>query len=114
MWNRDYSLKGDVFSVNTLSGRRRMHFAKPASSLDGKFGTAKLVHKHGKFYLHIPVTHEVPDVSDDKLTDVVGIDRGIRFIAAAFRVHRSRQSELTTRHSGKSSSVSGHHPQEED
>ena len=84
VWNRDYSLKGDVFSVNTLSGRRRMHFAKPASSLDGKFGTAKLVHKHGKFYLHIPVTHEVPEVSDDRLTDVVGIDRGIRFLAAAY------------------------------
>ena len=84
VWNRDYSLKGEVFSVNTLSGRRRMHFAKPASSLDGKFGTAKLVHRHGKFYLHIPVTHEVPEVSDDRLTDVVGIDRGIRFLAAAY------------------------------
>ena len=24
-----------------------------------KFGTAKLVNKHGKYYLHIPVTYEV-------------------------------------------------------
>ena len=84
VWNRDYSLKGDVFSVNTLEGRKKTSFCIPGSSLDGKFGTAKLVHKHGKFYLHIPVIHEVPEVSDDGPADVVGIDRGIRFLAAAY------------------------------
>ena len=84
VWNRDYSLKGEVFSVNTLNGRRKASFCRPGSSLDGKLGTARLVYKHGKFYLHIPVTHEVPDVGDDIPADVVGIDRGIRFLAAAY------------------------------
>ena len=84
VWNRDYSLKGDVFSVNTLEGRKKTSFCRPGSSLDGKFGTAKLVHKHGKFYLHIPVTHEVSDVSDDAVANIVGVDRGIRFLATAY------------------------------
>ena len=84
VWNKDYSLKGDVFSVNTLEGRKKTSFCIPGSSLDGKFGTAKLVHKHGKFYLHIPVTHEVPDAGDGGPADVVGIDRGIRFLATAY------------------------------
>ena len=83
VWNRDYSLKGDVFSVNTLSGRRKMSFCTPGSSLDGKLGTAKLVCRHGKFYLHISVTHEAPDVSVDDISAVVGVDRGIRFLATA-------------------------------
>ena len=49
VWNRDYSLKGDIFSVNTLEGRKKISFAKPSSSLDGKLGTAKLVYRHSKF-----------------------------------------------------------------
>jgi IS605 OrfB family transposase len=84
VWNRDYSLKGDIFSVNTLEGRRKMPFCRPGSSLDGKLGTARLVLKHGKFYLHISVTHEVTDVTDSAVTNVVGIDRGIRFLATAY------------------------------
>ena len=84
VWNRDYSLKGELFSVNTLSGRKKMSFCRPGSSLDGKLGTAKLIYRHGKFYLHVPVTHDVPDVSEKDITNVVGIDRGIRFLAAAY------------------------------
>ena len=84
VWNRDYSLKGDKFSVGTLDGRKRMSFAKPSSSLSGKLGTAKLVYKHNKFYLHVPVTHEVPNISEEDIANVVGIDRGIRFLATCY------------------------------
>ena len=84
VWNRDYSLKGDTFSVNTLEGRKKVPFARPSSSLDGKLGTAKLVYRHDKFYLHISVTHDAPDVSEEDISCVVGIDRGIRFLATAY------------------------------
>ena len=48
-------------------------------------GTAKLVYKHGKFFLHIPVTVEIPDPPElSEITSVVGIDRGIRFLAVSY------------------------------
>ena len=49
-----------------------------------KFGTAKLVNKHGKYFLHIPVTYgvEASDISD--IRNVVGIDRGINFVVATY------------------------------
>lgn len=56
VWNRDYSLnsKNDIFSVNTLNGRIKVSFYKNGFeqyfSDNCKFGTAKLVNKHGKFY----------------------------------------------------------------
>ena len=84
VWNRDYSLKGDTFSVNTLEGRKKFSSARPSSSLAGKLGTAKLVYRHGKFYLHISVTHDAPDISEEDISGVVGIDRGIRFLATAY------------------------------
>ena len=66
VWNRDYSLSNGLFSVNTLEGRIKVPFydtgMEPYFASDYKFGTAKLVEKHGKYYLHIPVSCEVEDV----------------------------------------------------
>lgn len=84
VWNRDYTLLGNVFSLNTLEGRIKLPFSNPVFSLDGKFGTARLVYRHNKFFLHIPVTHEIPDVSEYDIKNVVGIDRGIRFVATTY------------------------------
>lgn len=89
VWNRDYSLTGNVFSVNTLSGRLKMSFHADAMEqyFDKKtysFGTAKLVLKHGNWYLHIPVTFEVSDVKSSDIVNVVGIDRGINFTACCY------------------------------
>lgn len=90
VWNRDYSLnaKTDMFSVNTLRGRIKVSFYKNGFeqyfSDSCKFGTARLVHKHGKFFLHIPVTYEIPELKEQEISNVVGIDRGIRFLAAAY------------------------------
>ena len=58
VWNRDYSLTGALFSVNTLSGRVKLPYYTGGMEkyFDGSytFGTAKLVKKHGKYFLHIP------------------------------------------------------------
>ena len=87
VWNRDYSLTQNCFSVNTLNGRVKLsYFAKGMSKYFDhtiyKFGTAKLVNKHGKYYLHIPVTYNVEETLLSDICNVVGIDRGINFVVA--------------------------------
>jgi IS605 OrfB family transposase len=89
VWNRDYSLTGEYFSVNTLSGRIKLTYhsegmEKYFDHTIYKFGTAKLVNKHGKYYLHIPVTYDVEEFDSSKATNVVGIDRGINFVVATY------------------------------
>jgi IS605 OrfB family transposase len=89
VWNRDYSLGKDYFSVNTLGGRVKLPYAKEGMEkyFDHsiyKFGTAKLVHKHGKFYLHIAVTQEIPGMEFSEIARIVGIDRGINFVVATY------------------------------
>lgn len=90
VWNRDYSLntKNNLFSVNTLNGRIKVNFYKNGFDKyfaeNCKFGTAKLVFKHGKFFLHIPVTYEIDELVKNDVSNVVGIDRGIRFIAVTY------------------------------
>lgn len=89
VWNRDYSLTNQCFSVNTLDGRVKLpYFDKGMSKYFDhsiySFGTAKLVNKHGKYFLHIPVTYEVKEYEDAKICNVVGIDRGINFVVATY------------------------------
>ena len=89
VWNRDYSLTQNCFSINTLNGRVKLpYFVEGMSKyLDHtiyKFGTAKLVNKHGKYFLHIPVTYDVNDSNISDICNVVGIDRGINFIVATY------------------------------
>lgn len=90
VWNRDYSLntKNNTFSVNTLNGRIKVRFYangyEQYFSENCKFGTAKMVFKHGKFFLHIPVTYEINELTMSEVSNVVGIDRGIRFIATTY------------------------------
>ena len=89
VWNRDYSLTQNCFSVNTLSGRVKLpYFAKGMSKYFDhtiyKFGTAKLVSKHGKYFLHIPVTYDVEESNISDICNVVGIDRGINFVVATY------------------------------
>ena len=49
-----------------------------------KFGTAKLVNKHGKYFLHIPVTYNIEESDISDICNVVGIDRGINFVVATY------------------------------
>jgi len=89
VWNRDYSLHGDVFSINTLEGRIRLVFRKEGMEqfFDGSwtFGTAKLIFKHNKWFLHIPMTKSGLGCPEEDLSNVVGIDLGINFLAVSYR-----------------------------
>ena len=89
VWNRDYSLSQNYFSVNTLNGRLRLpYYAKGMEKYFNKetyrFGTATLVFRHKRYFLHIPVTFEVDECCDPDICNVVGIDRGINFVIATY------------------------------
>ena len=92
VWNRDYSLTCDLFSVNTLSGRLKLPYfddgmEKYFDHDRYRFGTARLIRKHGKYFLHIPVTTEVADSLNADICNVVGIDRGVNFVVATYDSH---------------------------
>ena len=89
VWNRDYSLTRSCFSVNTLKGRVKLpYFVKGMSKYFDhtiyKFGTAKLVNKRGKYFLHIAVTYDIEEVRLSEICNIVGIDRGINFVVATY------------------------------
>lgn len=89
VWNRDYSLSQKIFSVNTLGGRVKLPYfsggmEKYFDHEKYTFCTAKLVKKHGKYFLHIPVTTEIKESLDSDICNVVGIDRGINFVVATY------------------------------
>lgn len=88
VWNRDYSLSNGLFSINTLNGRIRVPFETKGMEcfFDGSwsFGTAKLVNKYGKFFLHIPMTKEMHGASEHDINQVVGVDMGVNFVAVSY------------------------------
>lgn len=88
VWNRDYSLNKGLFSINTRNGRVKVPFEPKGMEqyFDGtwSFGTAKLVNKFGKFFLHIPMTKEISQASERSIRQVVGIDMGINFVAVSY------------------------------
>lgn len=90
VWNRDYSLINNrsLFSVNTLNGRIKCEFYDKGFEsyfdIANKFGTAKLVCRHNKFFLHIPITYEIDMLDTKDVSNVVGIDRGVRFLATSY------------------------------
>ena len=88
VWNRDYSLIDGMFSVNTLQGRIKVNFNSEGMEqyFDGswQFGTAKLVNKHNKWFLHIPMSKDIPLVEDFDICHVVGVDLGVNFLATAY------------------------------
>lgn len=89
IWNRDYSLTEKLFSVNTISGRVKLPYftdgmEKYFNHDVYSFGTAKLIKKHGKYFLHIPVTTDLPKSSNSDICNVVGVDRGINFVVATY------------------------------
>ncbi|MBS5909211.1 IS200/IS605 family element transposase accessory protein TnpB [Paenibacillus macerans] len=88
VWNRDYSLNSNMFSLNTLDGRLKLRYEKQGMQhfFDGtwKFGTAKLVYKHKKWFLHIPMTKEFPELDFADVNHIVGIDLGMNFLATTY------------------------------
>ena len=87
--NRDWSyLSSGQLSINTLDGRVKVDPICHGFSqyFDGtwKFGLARLLKSSGKWYLHISATKEVADFDKQTVKHVVGIDRGLRFLATSF------------------------------
>jgi putative transposase len=88
VWQRDYSLGKHTFSVNTLDGRIKVPFETKGMEafFDGSwvFGTAKLIYKRRKFFLHIPMSKGVEETVLESINQVVGIDLGINFVATSY------------------------------
>ncbi|WP_235805930.1 RNA-guided endonuclease TnpB family protein, partial [Levilactobacillus koreensis] len=86
----NYSFVSEMrqISITTLGKRTKLGFTNKGFEKyftdDWKFGTAKLVHNRGKWFLHIGITKEVSDFSPKDNPKIVGIDRGLRFLATAF------------------------------
>lgn len=88
VWNRDYSLTKDILSINSLNGRLKIPFETKGMEkyFNGsyKFGTAKLVYKFNKYFLHIPMTKQYQQTTPFEVDKIVGIDLGINFLAATY------------------------------
>ncbi len=85
-WNKDYTINKRklIVSIGTVMGRVKVPFSANNADFEGKFGTAKLVYKHGKFFLYVPITRDVSVTPFDEISNVVGVDRGIRFLATTY------------------------------
>lgn len=93
---RDYSFITDKatgelqLSLNTLRNRIKVGFDLPDAfkdyfTGDWHFGTGKLVSINDNWYLHIPMSKEVQETFQaDQPKHVVGIDRGLRFLATTY------------------------------
>lgn len=88
VFKNDYSFKNQLASVNSLNGRLKMPVVTTGMDqfLDGswKLGTAKLVYKYQKWFLHIPMSKPVETLEDANVTNIVGVDLGINFLAVTY------------------------------
>ena len=87
--NRDWSiLKDGRMSLNTINKRVKVtpvcHGFDQYMDHTWKFGIAKLLHEGNKWMLHISATKELPDVDLSEINNVVGLDRGLRFITNSY------------------------------
>lgn len=93
---RDYRFEMDEktghesLSLNTLGKRIHVPYVVPNNFqeyFDGtwSFGTGKVVKLKGNWYFHIPMTKATPEsVATTEPSHVVGIDRGLRFLATTY------------------------------
>ena len=85
---RDWSFVKQQLSINTIGNREKMKYTAKGFekylSLKGKFGTAKLVKTCGHYFLHVAYTLPVEIFNKIELQHVVGIDRGLRFLATTY------------------------------
>ena len=93
--NRDYSfvhnkIDGHIqLSINTLGKRAVCDFMLPEymqKFFDGSWslGTAKLVELNDIWYLHTSATKNIDEFERGDVKHVVGIDRGLRFLASVY------------------------------
>ena len=86
--NYSFTKEYNQISLNVLDKRIKVDYCHNFNHLlfapNGKLGTAKLVNSCGHWFLHIPVTINVNQLSIDQVKHVVGIDRGLRFLATCY------------------------------
>ncbi|MCT4487561.1 transposase, partial [Levilactobacillus parabrevis] len=75
-------------SITTLGKRTKLGFTNKGFEKyfteAWKLGTAKLVHTRDKWFLHIGITKKVSDFNPKDNPQIVGIDRGLRFLTTVF------------------------------
>lgn len=88
---RDWSYLSTTnqLSLNTLNGRRKVDFVckgfdQYLDQTKWKFGSLKLLQLRGKWYIHLSATTAIPEFEAEQAEHVVGIDRGLRFLAACY------------------------------
>lgn len=89
VYNRDWNFtKDNTIKMTTLGSRIEVstHFNYFDSYLSEgwKLGTAKLVNKLGKWFLHIGATKEIDEYNKENTEHVVGIDRGLNFLLTTY------------------------------
>lgn len=90
VYKRDYRFTKDGRLRLTTLGElidvsfNEVYFDKYLADVDWKLGTAKLVKKRDKWFLHIGATYQLPDYSNKKNQHIVGIDLGLRFMATTY------------------------------
>lgn len=89
VWNRDYSLTQNCFSVNTLNGRVKLPYftegmTKYFNHTIYKFGTAKLVNKHGKYFCIFRLLTKWQSALMLRYVMLSALDRGINFVVATY------------------------------
>ena len=88
-YGRDYSFtKNGMLSIGTLDKRIKLPFETKGMEqyFDGSwnFGTATLIYKKDKFFLHIAVKKDLPILEDSSVRNIVGIDLGMNFLAVSY------------------------------
>ena len=90
--NYNFLNNGTIISLATLNKRTKMPFEQKhfGSYLNNewKLGTGKLVRLKKIWYLHIPVTKNVDAFTKENVSHIVGIDRGLRFLATIYDDHK--------------------------
>ena len=108
--SNDYSLLKDVISIYAYTpnqksnSRNRIKMAYEHKYVDSflcdqkyKLGTAKLKKIGKKFYLFVSITEKIEPFKKRSTQNIVGLDRGIRFIATSY----DSEGKTTFFHGGK-------------
>ena len=95
--SHDYSLLKDVFSIYAYTpnqkskSRNRIKMTYEHKYVDSflcdpkyKLGTAKLNQIGNNFYLFVPITEKIEPFNKETTQNIVGIDRGIRFLVTSY------------------------------
>ena len=86
--NYSFTRKYSQISLNVLGKRIKVDYCHNFNNLlfapNSSLGTAKLVNACGHWFLHIPVAFDVDELDNSQINHVVGIDRGLRFIATCY------------------------------